>query len=150
MYYARAKRACVLGDWIDDIPVQDIEEQYTAQSRFPMSRGDIQGIADTTRFHLSSAYKIALMLRPEDSPESELMDGLLARLEVGLPAELLHLLECPIAFSRGECLALAGEGIRTIDQLKTAASETLRRVLSPARAAAVQQWREREAISESA
>jgi len=82
------------------------------------------------------------MLRPEDSPVSELMDELLARLEVGLPAELLNLLDCPIAFSRGEYLALASEGIRKIDDLKAAASESLNRVLSTDRAVAVHQWRE--------
>ena len=149
VYIARAKRARVLGDWIDGTPVQDIEAQYTAQARYPLARGDIQGIADTTRFHLSSAYKIVSMLRPETSPEPERMDERLARLEVGLPGTTLRLLECPIVFSRGEYLALAGVGVQTLDALKGAAAEQLQQALAPDRAAAVQQWQEREALPRS-
>jgi len=116
------------------------------QARYPLARGDIQGIADTTRFHLRSAYKIVSMLRPETSPEPERMDELLARLEVGLPGEALSLLECPIVFSRGEYLALAGEGIQTLEALKGAATEQLRQALAPDREAAVQQWQEQETL----
>jgi helicase len=139
-YYGRAKRACVLGDWVTGVSIQAIEERYTVQARHPMARGDIQGIADTTRFHLSSAYDIVSILNPENSPEPKTMDAFLTSLETGLPTELLYFLKWPIVLSRGGCIALADAGIQTINDLKAADSQKLERTLSSEEFVALQQW----------
>ncbi|MEL7358241.1 MAG: DEAD/DEAH box helicase [Cyanobacteria bacterium J06560_6] len=147
IYYGRAKRACVLGDWVNGVPIQTIEERYTVQARYQMARGDIQGIADTTRFYLSSAYAIVSILDPGNTPEPEAMENFLTSLETGLPSALLSLLESPISLSRGECIALAGVGIRTVDEIKAANPEMLEQNLSSDTSTALQQWIEGDAIN---
>ncbi|MEO0771153.1 MAG: hypothetical protein AAFY72_17305 [Cyanobacteria bacterium J06649_4] len=144
IYRGRAKRACVLGDWVNGVAIQTIEERYTVQSRYQIARGDIQGIADTTRFYLRSAYEIVSILTPESAPEPESMERFLTSLETGVPSALLSLLECPIPLSRGECIALASVEIRTVDEIRETSPEQLEQTLSPETVIALQRWLENE------
>lgn len=58
-YYARCKRAAILSDWVQGIPIESIEDRYTTTAyRGEIGYGDIRQFADATRFHLRSAYQI--------------------------------------------------------------------------------------------
>lgn len=116
-FYGRCKRACVLSDWIAGVPTNDIESRYSITPFNAVASGDIRSIADTTRFHLSSAHKIVLVLLPADAPPVEVMEALLIQLETGLPVRALELLRLPLVLGRGEYLALADAGILTPEDL---------------------------------
>jgi hypothetical protein len=113
-YWARCKRAAILGDWISGTPVTDIETNYTAtpyQGR--IGYGDIRKFADNTRFHLRSAYQIAAVLFPDYGAHGEAADILIKRLEQGLPADALPLLELPLLMERGDYLSLFNNDAKT-------------------------------------
>jgi replicative superfamily II helicase len=113
-YWARCKRAAILADWISGMPVNEIENNYTAtpfQGR--IGYGDIRKFADNTRFHLRAAYQIAAVLFADYGAHGEVIDVLIKRLEQGLPADALPLLELPILMERGDYLALYETGART-------------------------------------
>ena len=96
--------------------------------------GDVRGIADTTRYHLRSAYAIAQIAAPAEAPDPEAMDRLLRQLESGVPADALDLLALPIPLARGEYLALAAAGLRTVSAVWSAAPAQLVGILGEARA----------------
>jgi helicase len=115
-YLARCKRACVVSDWIEGIPTDEIERTYTTQIyAAPFNYGDIRNVADTTRFHLRSA-RVSLLLLSVPAFEQEI-DSLLMQLEVGLPKDTLDLLALPVALHRGDYLALRSVGVRSREQL---------------------------------
>jgi helicase len=61
-FLARCKRGVILYDWIDGVPVDEIERRYTTTPfQGAVSYGDVARIADGARFHLRSAHQI---LRP--------------------------------------------------------------------------------------
>ncbi len=114
-YWARCKRAAILGDWIDGVPVTQIEQTYTATPyQGKIGYGDIRKFADASRFHLRAAYQIALALFVEYGAHGEEIDSLIKRLEVGLPAEALGLLGLPIPLDRGGYLSLYQQGVYVI------------------------------------
>lgn len=134
-YYARCKRAAILWDWVAGVPTETIEQRYTTtpyQGR--IGYGDVRKFADATRFHLRSAHQIASVMLVGQGPDEEAIEGLLKRLEVGIPADALGLLDIPASLSRGEYLALYGVGVRTADELWTLASDTLTQALGAPRA----------------
>jgi helicase len=142
VYCARAKRVCILNDWITGITIQEIERRYTVNPfQGAVARGDIQSIADTTRFYLRSAYRIAMLVRPGDIPDPQVMEELMIRLEYGLPKDILPLLELPLLFSRGEYLALRETGIKSIDEFWNTDEKKLSELLTQVRLPEIQRLR---------
>jgi replicative superfamily II helicase len=132
--WARAKRACVLAAWIAGEPTDAIRVRFSITPFQSMAPGDVRGIADTTRYHLRSAYTIAQLAAPADAPDPAAMDRLLLQLEAGLPADALALLELPITLARGELLALRAAGIRSAADVRAANETVVNDVLGAVRA----------------
>lgn len=113
-YCARAKRACILADWIEGTALEEIEKRYTTNPyQGVLGPGDVRRIADLTRYHLRSAYEIAVIAIPAMAPDPETVDRLQRRLELGIPDAALGLSALPLRLARGEYLALARAGVRS-------------------------------------
>jgi helicase len=125
-YWARCKRAALLFDWIEGIPVEEIERRYTKPFGGAISYGNITGIAEATRFHLRSAYQILAALFPDRPEFLQSLDEILGRLEFGLPLAALPLTKLAVTLARGQCLALWDAGVNTLDALSTLSDEHLR------------------------
>jgi replicative superfamily II helicase len=124
-YWARCKRAALLFDWIEGIPVEEIERHYTKPFGGAISYGNITGIAEATRFHLRSAYQILATLFPNRPDFLRGVDDILERLEFGLPSAALPLANLAVPLTRGQCLALLQAGVNTLDALSTLSDERL-------------------------
>lgn len=122
----RCKRAAILFDWIDGVSVEVIEKRYSPNPfQGVVSYGDIARIADAARFHLRSASQILKALMPEKSEVLAAVDTLIARLEFGLPADALSLLDLPLSLVRGQYLALHAEGARSPEAVAVLSDERL-------------------------
>ncbi len=131
-YYARCKRASILSDWINGVPVERIEEAYTANPfQGKIGYGDIRKFADATRFHLGAAHRITNILFVTGGPTEESIDRLLRQLEIGLPVQALSLIDVPADLTRGDYLALLRAGIQSVDQLWQRSDEQLTQILGP-------------------
>lgn len=127
-YYARAKRACIVQDWIDGVATDRIERHYsTTLYGGRVEYGNVRSIADTAKWLLPSVTQIASVVVPDRAFE---IDDLQTRLQFGLPADVLPLLELPIELTRGEYLALASSGLTTPASMLEASPESLERILS--------------------
>jgi replicative superfamily II helicase len=126
-YYCRAKRACVLWDWIHGVPLEHIETTYTLNPFYPIEYGNIRGFGDMTRFVLRSAAEIAKLIFPDTLLD---VDSVLLQLEFGLPIEALPLLGLPVPLSRGEYLALWRAGLMQQDAILALSEEDLKRLVS--------------------
>jgi helicase len=99
-FWARCKRASILYDWLDGVPVDEIERRYSTNPfQGAVSYGDITRIAEGARFHLRSAHQILSALFPAQPAFLLALDELLRRLEFGLPAAALGLMALPVALS---------------------------------------------------
>jgi helicase len=143
VYYARCKRAVVLWNWINGRPIGGIESDCTKNPFFKIGPGEVRNFADATRYHLRSAFQIVTLLLMAHGPSEEDVDGLLTRLEVGIPAAALDLLSLPISFNRGEYLALAGIGVTSDSDLWALPLERLRSVLGVMRSEELEAHRPR-------
>ena len=134
-YVARAKRACILKDWINGVSIEQMESAYTINSfSSSVGLGDIRRIADLTRFHLKPAYQIAMLTMPDNVPNADEMEVLLRQLEVGIPAAGVDLLSLPFSLARGEYLSLISAGICTSQAFVDLPLTELERVIGAARA----------------
>jgi len=133
-YYARAKRASILADWVDGVPVDEIERTYTVNPFNKIEYGNVRSFADNTRFFLRSAASIAGVMFPGGLQD---LDDMLKRLEVGLPSDALGLLGIKLPLTRGEYLALYNEGIRLPEDLERVPNDRLKVLLGERRAEAV-------------
>jgi hypothetical protein len=132
-FWARCKRAAILGDWIAGVPVAQIEPEYSATPfQGKIGYGDIRRFADASRFHLRAAYHIAAALSVEYGAQGAEIDVLIKRLEVGLPADALGLLSLPIQLDRGGYLALYRRGARRVADVWTLGDKDLLAVLGRA------------------
>jgi replicative superfamily II helicase len=134
-YFARCKRAAILWDWITGVPVETIEQRFSPnpfQGR--IHQGDIRRFADATRFHLRSAHQILSVLFVEEGPSEEAIEALLRRLEVGIPAGALRLLDLPVSLSRGEYLALFSRGVDAADKVWAMPTRDLASIIGSGRA----------------
>jgi helicase len=134
-YYARAKRASILADWIDGVPVDEIERTYTVNPFNKIEYGNVRSFADNTRFFLRSAASIAGVMFPGALAD---LDDLSKRLEVGLPSDALGLLAIKLPLTRGEYLALYNDGVCSPADLASITKERLRALLGERRAEALQ------------
>ena len=136
-FWARCKRAAVIADWMDGVPVQDIEARFNIPFGGQIQYGHIQGFADGTRFYLASAHQIisaSLLLDPSKEAEFETV---LQQLEFGVRPEFFELMRAPFHLSRGECLVVVRQGIQTASDLRGATRELLVELLGAARASSV-------------
>lgn len=134
-YYARCKRAAVLWDWVRGVPIETIEQQYSANPYFSrIGHGDIRKFADNTRFHLRSAAEIVALVYIRDAPDEQEIEVLLRQLEIGLPTDGLDLLSLPVSLSRGECLALYNAGMKTAQSVWASEPATIQGILGQLRA----------------
>ena len=131
--WARAKRACVLDAWCAGETTEVIRSRFTITPFQSMAPGDVRGIADTTRYHLRSAYAIAQLASPADAPDPAEMERLLLQLETGIPADAISLLDLPLTLARGELLALRAAGLQSADAVNEAGAPILERILGAAR-----------------
>ncbi len=133
-YYARCKRSLILADWISGIPMDEIEAKYTSNPFAPVGHGDIRGLADATRFYLSSALRILVIMHAGTGPSDEEIEAFLQRLDLGLPEDVLELTEIPLVLQRGEYLALRNANLKTSKQVRELEHERLVALLGEARA----------------
>ena len=133
-FYARCKRALILGDWTDGVAVEEIENRYTANPFSPVGHGDIRGLADSTRFYMASAVRIASILFDGVGPSEEEMDRQLKSLDLGLPGDVLWLADLGLGLDRGESLALHSASIRTLEELDNMDEEVLNALVGIGRA----------------
>jgi hypothetical protein len=108
-FYARCKRALIVSDWLAGEPINDIEARYSSNAFVRVGHGDIRGYADGSRFLLESALRIAAIVL-ERAVDQEAAALLLARLDLGLPAEAMPLSALGFPLTRGEILALFHAG----------------------------------------
>ncbi|ODB82366.1 hypothetical protein A3194_19105 [Candidatus Thiodiazotropha endoloripes] len=110
-YHARCKRAAIINQWVCGTPLDQIEQQYSANPfQGTVGAGDVRGFADVTRLYLRAANEIAGIVLLGEGPDSLEVDDMLKRLEIGLSAEALPLMELPVSLSRGEYLNLYNSG----------------------------------------
>lgn len=134
-YYARCKRVAVLLDWIRGTPISDIESRYTVNPFYVVGPGDVRSFADFARFHLVAAFEIANVLLTIAEPLADDIESLMARLETGLPALALPLLELPVPLPRGAYLALYGAGMASTADVDAVPAEQLETLVGPMSAA---------------
>lgn len=129
-WLARCKRAAILWDWINGIPAEAIERDYSPNPfQGTIGLGDIVKFADATRFHLRSAYEIASVMMIPGCPDDASLDRLLRCLQVGIPAGLLDLLELPVTLNRGAYLTLQLNGVSSRAQLARMTEEQISALL---------------------
>jgi replicative superfamily II helicase len=132
-FWARCKRAAILGEWMLGTSIQEIESRFSVPFGGQVQSGDIQRYADSTRFHLHSAHQIlSALLAMNESRELE-FDQVLAQLEYGVPADLIPMLTRPLFLTRGEALALADRSLRNVEALMQADTALLSDILGPDR-----------------
>ncbi len=135
-YHQRCKRACILHEWINGTSVHDIEVKFTRNPFYgAVTAGTIRGFADGTRFWLGSAIEILQIILVGAGPNVESVNALVRRLELGLPAAALPLMDLPVQLSRGECLALFQSGIVNPAAVWATPKTQLEALLSQPRAA---------------
>jgi hypothetical protein len=141
VYYARCKRAAVLWAWTNGRPMGGIEADCTVNPFYPIGPGEVRNFADTTRYHLRSAFQIVTLLLMTEGPSEEAVDGLLKQLEIGIPASLLELISLPVTLTRGQYLALLGAGATTVSAVWSLPGEVLAKLIGPHRSAELEKHR---------
>lgn len=112
----RCKRAAILYDWVEGVPLDEIEQRFTSNPfQGVISYGDITRMADGARFHLRSARQILAALMPEKAAFLGAVDDLSPRLEFGLPERVLPIVTPALPLNRGHYLALYEAGARSRD-----------------------------------
>ncbi|GAB3515852.1 DEAD/DEAH box helicase [Emticicia fontis] len=139
--WQRCKRASIIWDWIEGMPVDVIESQYTTNIfQGAISYGDINKITEGVRFHLRSAHQILAALFPDRSDFLIALDELLIRIEYGLPSSALGLLKLPIQLTRGQYIALYKTGHLIVEDVLNLSQEQLQEIIG---LSSVEQYRQR-------
>ena len=143
-YWARCKRTAILLDWISGALMEEIERTFSATPfQGNVTAGNVRSVADATRYHLRSAFDIVDVLLAGAGPDEEEVSRLLRQLESGLPEGALGLLDLPVRFSRGQALTLHEEGLSSADDVRSADSGVVARLLGKEEAQTL-----REALAE--
>jgi helicase len=126
----RAKRAAAAAMWIAGMPMAAIERQLNQHLRSQDSRaGAVRAIADRTRDLLPAVAAVVRELAPEQ-PVDELADRTRLRLEFGIPAQLLDVLQAlEVDLTRTDWLSLHEAGLHSLDDLRALPQQQLRDVL---------------------
>jgi hypothetical protein len=131
-YLARCKRAAILGDWIDGTPIEEIESKYTSTPyQGAISAGHVRGFADATRLYYRAAFNIAFLVHPDGALDSDEVDLVMKRLEVGLPKTALPILNFLPNMDRGTCLAMHRRGLLNASMTAELTAEDLAEVVGP-------------------
>jgi len=147
--YARFKRILILFDWIDGLPVEQIENKFTKNFyQGDVGRGDIISLADLTRYYLRSAHEISIHVLENPINEND-VEIILRRLELGLPQDLMGLVELPFTLERGEYLALFENGIITKEQLLETSFDILSLHLQLASVSVIESYKNSEGLLKS-
>jgi len=105
-FWARCKRAAVLFDWMNGVSLETIEAEFsTGQYYYRLEHGDVRRFADLTRFHMQSAAELLSILLAGKITLPD-VDLVIKQLEVGIPLDLMQLLDLPVPLTRGEYLSL--------------------------------------------
>lgn len=140
-YYARCKRALLLWEWIQGVPMESIEQSYSVNPYNAVGYGDVRNCADTTRFHLRAAHQIATVMFIDKGPSEESVETILKQLEVGIPADALELLSLPLTLTRGEYLTLYHAGVRKPENFWELPAASLQELIGADRAARFEKFR---------
>lgn len=127
MYRARCKRAMVIRSWIAGVAMQQIEQDATTNPyQGKISSGHVRQFADAARFNLRAAHEISSLVLVNLSPTPQDIEALMCRLEFGIPANLVPLVQgLPTPIQRGDLLALGRAGIHSVEALWTLTAEAL-------------------------
>ncbi|MBL8554597.1 MAG: DEAD/DEAH box helicase [Phenylobacterium sp.] len=115
-YYARCKRALIVADWIAGVPLNEIEDGYSANGFSAVRHADVRGFADGSRYLLESAVRIASIVLALALDE-EAVAAFLKRLELGVPEAALWFTDFGLELTRGELLLLWDRGFGTPDRV---------------------------------
>lgn len=149
VYRARCKRAMVLRDWIEGVPMEAIERNASANAyQGKIAAGHVRSFADTARYHLRAAFEIANVVLVERSPTGEEGDAILYRLEFGLPAVAERWVRSsPVALGRGEVMALVRAGVSSMSELWAMPHPQLSAVIGTERVGDFEGYRPRDTAS---
>lgn len=130
MVVSRSKRAAAAVYWINGVPIETIELQLTQHLR---QRGGVAGavrsIADRTRDLLPAVGAVVRELAPAQ-PVNDLVERTMLRLELGLPVELVELVQrTGISLTRAEWLRLHNAGHNTVEAVRMVTVDQLTGVL---------------------
>ncbi|MCK5862189.1 MAG: DEAD/DEAH box helicase [Candidatus Hydrogenedentes bacterium] len=139
---ARAvKTALFLNDWIDEIPLQEIEEEYD------ITAGQIRTAAD----QLSWLADAAASLADAEEQTVEFADAVRVfaeRLRFGVRDELLATARRVPGLARSVLLRFAAAGLGSPEALRNTPLSTLERWMSPAQAQRLKRWAGKEGIKQ--
>ncbi len=143
--------------WIDGTELRGIEASLLRHLPGENAAGPIRAVAERTRDFVVVAGRVAEILNGGQGQLTELVDGLLVRLELGVPEHAIPLARAARRqLERGDYLALLRENLVSADAIRAAKDERLLlvlrdpRKLASLRAAAegMNGARERELLSE--
>ena len=130
-YHGRCKRTAIIHAWMSGLSISDIEQRFQINNYQGVVRpGDIAKWANVTRLYFQSAYDIAQLLLPGNTPDAETVERTLQSLEFGLPTEALGLLKLPTPLTRGEYLALYQASCSSCRDVSDLPAETLSKLVS--------------------
>ncbi|MBS1701403.1 MAG: DEAD/DEAH box helicase [Armatimonadetes bacterium] len=130
-WYARCKRAAILGDWIDGVTVERIEQKFASSHPFfgTITGGHVRQFADTTRLYLRASADIAILVHPSSALVLEEIDQMMRRLEAGLPVSALPILDILPDLHRGQYLELHSLGGISLEALLAIGEDVLTDVI---------------------
>lgn len=116
--WARAKKALIVLAYVSGMPINQIETNFTSNARYyGVGAGDITGTSDNTRYRLRSVYELVGIAYPAFAPDPIAVAELFQQMELGIPADILDLMNAPTPLNRAACLSLRQAGIRTVEDL---------------------------------
>lgn len=132
----RPKRAAAAAMWVNGVPMNTIERQLNQHLRNQDSRaGAVRAVADRTRDLLPAVAAVIREIHP-DHPVDDLVARTLIRLEFGIPAQLVDVLQGLDAdLARPEWLRLHQAGIHNLEALIALPDDQVREILGSEAAA---------------
>lgn len=131
MYSRRSKRVSIILDWLAGNPIDTIQRDHSANAFNTVNPGDVRSIADMTRFNLRAVYQIAAILSIGSFPPETDLEAMLRRLETGIPAACLGLLNLPFTLERGDMLRLFQHQIGTPEDYWAKPPAELEMIIGP-------------------
>ncbi len=110
-----AKTAMLLNDWIDEIPIYDIEERYK------VGAGDIEGRVSTGEWICMAASRIAAEFKREYAHQ---LDVLSLRIKEGVKEDIMKLITIP-GVGRVRARRMYSAGLRTLSEIAATRPEQL-------------------------
>lgn len=122
---SRAKKAVACLLWMMDRPLAEMERIMTQHGPPGGAAGSIRAVSSRARDVLPVVVRVAEILHP-GLDLAERRARLMARLEIGLPADAADLaVHLGGRLTRGDYLRLLGAGLGTVDAVEDATDDTL-------------------------